>query len=71
MTDLVKEYRKADPGDEIEVLIDSASKTDPTAQEDIEAWAEKSGNAVVQSVGEKKFVRLVVKVTKKKRARKS
>ncbi|MDG6900660.1 MAG: hypothetical protein JRM80_01665 [Nitrososphaerota archaeon] len=65
LTDLVKVYWKSDLGDDIEVMVDPDSKTDPTAQRDIEASARKSGKMVVQSAGEKKFVRLVMKVTKK------
>ncbi len=70
LTDLVKVYRKSEVGDEIEILVDPASKTDPTARRDIETWAKKTGN-VVQPRGEKKFVRLVMTVSKKPRNRRS
>jgi TusA-related sulfurtransferase len=42
ITELIKVYRKAQPGDEIELLA-----TDPAAKSDVRAWAQKSGNEVV------------------------
>lgn len=48
-------------GDVIELLA-----TDPAAKPDVTAWAARSGNEVVSISDEKDFVRIVVKITKKR-----
>jgi len=60
ITDLFKAYRKAELGDIIELLA-----TDPAAKPDVEAWARKSGNEVIDVIDEKDHIRLLVKITKK------
>jgi TusA-related sulfurtransferase len=62
ITDLFKAYRAANLGDEIELLA-----TDPAAKSDVEAWAARSGNQILEETQEKDYLRLVVKVTKKGR----
>lgn len=62
ITDLFKAYRAASLGDEIELLA-----TDPAAKADVEAWAARSGNEIVEATQEKDHLRLLVRVTKKGR----
>ncbi|MDH2900433.1 MAG: sulfurtransferase TusA family protein [archaeon] len=62
ITDLFRAYRQSNVGDIIELLA-----TDPAAKADVEAWARKSGNEVLEVVQEKEYLRLVVKITKKGR----
>lgn len=60
ITDLFKAYRKAELGDTIELLA-----TDPAAKPDVEAWARKSGNEVLDVINEQGYLRIIVKITKK------
>jgi tRNA 2-thiouridine synthesizing protein A len=62
ITDLFRAYRQSNVGDVIELLA-----TDPAAKGDVEAWARKSGNLVLEEVQEKDYLRLVVKIAKKGR----
>lgn len=62
ITDLFRAYRNSRLGDVIELLA-----TDPAAKSDVTAWAQKSGNKVVNIVDEQGYIRIVVKVTKKGR----
>ncbi|MDV3277061.1 MAG: sulfurtransferase TusA family protein [Nitrososphaerales archaeon] len=62
ITDLFKAYRAANVGDEIELLA-----TDPAAKSDVEAWAARSGNQVLEVAQEKDYLRIVIKVTRKGR----
>lgn len=61
LTDLFKAYRTAGPGDVLEVWA-----TDPAAKPDIQAWAARTGNELVEVADEKGYSRIVVRVTKKK-----
>ncbi len=61
ITDLFKAYRSAQLGDVIELLA-----TDPAAKADVTAWAQKSGNELVDIVDEQGYMRIVVKITKKR-----
>jgi TusA-related sulfurtransferase len=60
LTELIKTYRKAEPGDEIELLA-----TDPAAKSDVKAWAQKSGNVVVSIEERGDHVAIIVRVVKK------
>jgi tRNA 2-thiouridine synthesizing protein A len=60
LTELIKTYRKAEPGDEIELLA-----TDPAAKSDVKAWAQKSGNEVVSIEERGDHVAIIVRVVKK------
>jgi TusA-related sulfurtransferase len=60
LTELIKTYRKAEPGDEIELLA-----TDPAAKSDAKAWAQKSGNEVVSIEERGDHVAIIVRVVKK------
>jgi tRNA 2-thiouridine synthesizing protein A len=62
ITDLFRAYRQSNVGDVIELLA-----TDPGAKPDVEAWARKSGNEVLDVTQEKDYLRIVVKITKKGR----
>ncbi len=62
ITDLFKAYRNAQLGDVIELLA-----TDPAARPDVEAWARRSGNEVLDVIDEKTHLRIIVKITKKGR----
>lgn len=62
ITDLFKAYRSSAVGDEMEVWA-----TDPAAKSDITAWAERSGNQILESTQEKDYLRIVVKIAKKGR----
>jgi tRNA 2-thiouridine synthesizing protein A len=61
LTDLFRAYRDAKQGEVIEVWA-----TDPAAAPDIRAWASKTGNEFVESVEEKDYTRITVRVTAKK-----
>ncbi len=60
ITDLFKAYRNAQLGDVIELLA-----TDPAAKPDVEAWARRSGNEVLDVINEQDHLRIIVKITKK------
>ena len=60
MTDLYKAWRKADLGDLIELRA-----TEPNIEDDVRAWAKKSGNKVIEVAKEKGYMRLVVRITKR------
>jgi tRNA 2-thiouridine synthesizing protein A len=62
ITDLFKAYRNAQLGDVIELLA-----TDPAAKPDVEAWARRSGNEVLDVINETDHIRIIVKITKKGR----
>lgn len=62
ITDLFKAYRNSQVGDTIELLA-----TDPAAKPDVTAWAQKSGNEVLDMIDEKDYIRIIVKITKKGR----
>ncbi len=61
ITDLFKAYRTSQLGDVIELLA-----TDPAAKADVTAWAQKSGNELVSITDEQGYIRIVVKITKKR-----
>ncbi len=61
ITDLFKAYRTSQLGDVIELLA-----TDPAAKADVTAWAHKSGNELVDIIEEQGYLRIVVKITKKR-----
>ena len=61
ITDLYKAYRKANVGDVIELLA-----TDPAAKSDVQAWARKTGNEVLEIKEENGYIKIVVKVTSKR-----
>jgi len=61
ITDLFKAYRSAQVGDVIELLA-----TDPAAKPDVTAWAQKSGNQLLDVVEEQGYIRIIVKITKKR-----
>ncbi|MEM0481988.1 MAG: sulfurtransferase TusA family protein [Nitrososphaerota archaeon] len=60
ITELIKAYRKAQPGDEIELLA-----TDPAAKSDVTAWAAKSKNEIVEMREEQGYIRIVIRVSSK------
>lgn len=62
ITDLFKAFRRANIGDEIELLA-----TDPAAKPDVGAWARKSGNEVVNVTQEGNVLRILVRIVKKGR----
>jgi tRNA 2-thiouridine synthesizing protein A len=62
ITDLFRAFRAANIGDEIELWA-----TDPAAKSDVEAWAKKSGNEVIEEVQEKDYLKIVVKIARKGR----
>lgn len=62
ITDLFKAYRQASIGDVIELLA-----TDPAAESDVKAWAERSGNKVLEVSREKDFLKIVVEIDRKGR----
>ena len=62
ITDLFRAYRHSNVGDVIELLA-----TDPAAKSDVESWARKSGNEVLEVVEEKDYLRIVVRIAKKGR----
>lgn len=61
ITKLTKAYRKAKPGDIIEVLA-----TDPGFKSDVEAWARRTGNELVELKEENGVIKAVIRVTAKK-----
>ncbi|MCE4602061.1 MAG: sulfurtransferase TusA family protein [Desulfurococcales archaeon] len=61
ITKLVRAYRKASPGALIEVLA-----TDPGFKPDIEAWAKRTGNEIVELSEEDGVIKAVIRVTGKK-----
>jgi tRNA 2-thiouridine synthesizing protein A len=61
ITDLFKAYRNAQLGDVIELLA-----TDPAAKADVTAWAQKTGNELLDIIDEPGYIRILVKVTKKR-----
>jgi len=61
ITDLFKAYRSSQLGDVIELLA-----TDPAAKADVTAWAQKSGNQLLDIVDEQGYTRIIVKITKKR-----
>ena len=61
ITKLVRAYRQAKQGDLIEVLA-----TDPGFKPDVEAWAKRTGNEIVELVTEGDVIKAVIKVTAKK-----
>jgi tRNA 2-thiouridine synthesizing protein A len=62
ITDLFKAFRSSTIGDEIEVWA-----TDPGAKSDIEAWAAKSGNTVLETSQEPGYLRIVLRIDRKGR----
>ncbi|MEM0444650.1 MAG: sulfurtransferase TusA family protein [Nitrososphaerota archaeon] len=60
ITELIKTYRKAQTGDEIELLA-----TDPAAKSDVAAWAAKSKNEVVEVKDEEGYIKIVIRVLSK------
>ena len=60
ITDLFKAWRDANLGDFIEL-----SATEPNVEEDVRAWAKKSGNKVLETRREKDVTRIVLRVLKK------
>ena len=60
ITKLVRAYRKAKQGDIIEVLA-----TDPGFKPDVEAWAKRTGNEIVEISEEDGVIRAVIRVTGK------
>lgn len=62
ITDLFRAYRLSSVGDTIELLA-----TDPAARGDVEAWARKSGNELIEVIQEKDYLRIVVRITRKGR----
>ena len=61
ITDLFKAYRSAQLAEVIELLA-----TDTAAKADVTARAEKSGNELVDIIEEQGYLRIVVKITKKR-----
>jgi len=62
ITDLFKAYRAANIGDEIELWA-----TDPAARADVQAWATRSGNQILEMAQNGDHLKIVIKVTKKGR----
>ncbi len=60
ITELIKAYRKAEPGDEIELLA-----TDPAAKSDVKAWAQRSGNEIITIEERGDHIAILLKVVKK------
>ena len=61
ITDLFKAYRSSQLGDVIELLA-----TDPAARPDVTAWTQRSGNELVDIVEEQGYLRIIIKITKKR-----
>jgi tRNA 2-thiouridine synthesizing protein A len=61
ITDLFKAYRSSQVGDVVELLA-----TDPAARADVTAWTQKSGNELVDIVEEQGYLRIVIRITKKR-----
>ena len=62
ITDLFRAYRNSNIGDVIELLA-----TDPAAKPDIEAWASRSGNTVLEAGQDGDHMKIVVKIQRKGR----
>jgi len=62
ITDLFKAYRASNVGDEIELWA-----TDPAARADVQAWADKSGNQVMEAAQDGDHLKIVVRIAKKGR----
>jgi TusA-related sulfurtransferase/uncharacterized cupin superfamily protein len=60
MTDLYRAWRRANLGDVIELRA-----SEPNIEDDVRAWARKSGNKVIEVTKEKGYTRLVVRITKR------
>ena len=60
ITDLFKAWRKANLGDIIELIA-----TEPHVENDVKAWAKKSGNRVLEVVRGKEYTKIVIRITKK------
>jgi TusA-related sulfurtransferase len=60
ITELIKAYRKAEPGDEIELLA-----TDPAAKSVVKAWAQRSGNEILTIEERGDHIAILLKVVKK------
>ncbi len=60
MTDLFKAWRRANLGDIIELRAN-----EPTIESDVRAWAKKSGNRVVEVARERRYTRILVRITKR------
>jgi TusA-related sulfurtransferase len=60
LTDLFKAWRKANLGDIIELRAN-----EPNIENDVRAWAKKSGNEVIEATQEKDYKRVVVRITKR------
>lgn len=61
ITDLFKAYRNSQLGDVIELLA-----TDPAAKSDVTAWAKRTGNELVGMTDEQGYIRIVIRITKKR-----
>jgi len=61
ITDLFRAYRNSQLGDVIELLA-----TDPAARADVTAWTQKSGNELLDIVDEQGYIRILIKITKKR-----
>ena len=61
ITKLTKAYRKAKPGDIIEVYA-----TDPGFKPDVQAWAKRTGNEILELREDNGTIIAVIKVTGKK-----
>jgi tRNA 2-thiouridine synthesizing protein A len=61
ITDLFKAYRSSQLGDVIELWA-----TDPAAKADVTAWAQRSGNELLDVVDEQGYIKILVKITKKR-----
>lgn len=60
ITDLFKAYRQANLGDLIEIWT-----TDPAAKSDIQAWASRSGNTILEMVDEPGYIRILLRIDRK------
>jgi tRNA 2-thiouridine synthesizing protein A len=57
ITDLFKAYRQANLGDVIELWA-----TDPAAKSDVQAWATRSGNTVLDITDEPGYIRILLRI---------
>ncbi len=62
ITDLFKAFRAANIGDEIELWA-----TDPAARADVTAWANRSGNQIIEMGQDGDHLKVVIKIVKKGR----
>lgn len=60
LTNLIKAYRKANPGDVIEILA-----TDPGFKPDLEAWTKRTGNEIISVREEGGTIRALIRVSSK------